>query len=153
MHGRRLLGVIAGVFAALTALFVLLGVTVTPVALVLALPFGATAYFLWYHASGRLADRVAASAGARRAGRARDATTGPRGQRRERREARDAQRESASEREDAAAYRVLGLDPDADADAIESAYRERIKEVHPDRGGDERAFREVREAYERLADP
>jgi len=152
VNGRRLLGALAGVFATLTALFVLLGLTVTPVALALAVPFGATAYFLWYHASGRLADRVAASVGDRRARGARDATTGPRGERRKR-ERRATRERREAEAADAEAYRVLGLDPAADDAAVEDAYREKVKEVHPDRGGDERAFREVREAYERLSDP
>lgn len=45
------------------------------------------------------------------------------------------------------AFRVLGLSPDADVDAVTAAYRERVKEVHPDHGGDEATFRRVREAY------
>ncbi|MEF8839789.1 MAG: J domain-containing protein, partial [Haloarculaceae archaeon] len=46
---------------------------------------------------------------------------------------------------------VLGVGPDADEDAVRTAYRERIKEVHPDTdGGDEDAFKRVRDAYERL---
>ncbi|WP_135830171.1 J domain-containing protein [Halorussus halobius] len=49
------------------------------------------------------------------------------------------------------AYRRLGLDPDADADAVRRAYRERVKSVHPDReGGDEDEFKRVNEAYEVL---
>lgn len=47
-------------------------------------------------------------------------------------------------------HAVLGLDPDADEDAIERAYRERVKETHPDQGGSIEAFRAVRTAYERL---
>ena len=51
------------------------------------------------------------------------------------------------------AYDTLGLEPGADQAAIRDAYRERIKEVHPDtEGGDEAAFRRVREAYERFSD-
>ncbi|WP_254543131.1 J domain-containing protein [Halomarina pelagica] len=50
----------------------------------------------------------------------------------------------------AAAYRVLGVDADADADAIRRAYRERAKETHPDAGGDREAFKRVRWAYERV---
>lgn len=45
------------------------------------------------------------------------------------------------------AFAVLDLDPDAGADAVRSAYRRKVKEVHPDAGGDEAAFRRVREAY------
>jgi hypothetical protein len=45
------------------------------------------------------------------------------------------------------AFRVLGLSPDADAEAVTAAYRERVKDVHPDHGGDEATFRRVREAY------
>ena len=48
------------------------------------------------------------------------------------------------------AYRHLGLDRDADERAVRRAYRERVKEVHPDRGGDEEEFRKVTEAYETL---
>ncbi|MFC7068782.1 ferredoxin Fer [Halobaculum lipolyticum] len=45
-------------------------------------------------------------------------------------------------------YDVLGLDADADDTEIERAYRRRVKETHPDRGGSVEAFRRVREAYE-----
>lgn len=48
------------------------------------------------------------------------------------------------------ACEVLGVDPQADVDAIRSAYRERVKETHPDHGGDEDAFKRVRWAYEYL---
>ncbi|WP_323675434.1 J domain-containing protein [Halorubellus sp. PRR65] len=51
------------------------------------------------------------------------------------------------------AYRRLGLDPTADEDAVREAYRERVKEVHPDTAdGDEEAFKRVTAAYERLTD-
>lgn len=49
------------------------------------------------------------------------------------------------------AYQRLGLDPDADADAVRRAYREKVKTVHPDReNGDEDEFKRVTEAYEVL---
>jgi len=49
------------------------------------------------------------------------------------------------------AYRALGLSPDADEEAVKRAYREKVKEVHPDTdGGDEEAFKRVNRAYERL---
>jgi ferredoxin len=44
----------------------------------------------------------------------------------------------------------LGVGPDADEDEIERAYRERVKEAHPDQGGSVTEFRAVRMAYERL---
>ena len=47
----------------------------------------------------------------------------------------------------AAAFAALGLPREASADEVRSAYRERVKEVHPDHGGDEESFRRVREAY------
>jgi DnaJ-domain-containing protein 1 len=47
----------------------------------------------------------------------------------------------------AAAFAELDVDRDADADEVKRAYRERVKETHPDQGGDEEAFRRVREAY------
>lgn len=51
----------------------------------------------------------------------------------------------------AEAYRTLGLDADADADAVKTAYRERVKATHPDAdGGDEEQFKRVNRAYERI---
>jgi len=49
---------------------------------------------------------------------------------------------------DEAAYAVLGLPEGASEDAVRRAYRERVKEVHPDQGGDEEEFRRVRKAYD-----
>ncbi|SEN97273.1 Ferredoxin [Halorientalis persicus] len=47
-------------------------------------------------------------------------------------------------------FDVLGLDPDADDAAIRDAYRRRVKEAHPDRGGSTREFQRVKEAYEKI---
>jgi ferredoxin len=47
-------------------------------------------------------------------------------------------------------YDVLGLDADADEGAVVRAYRERVKEVHPDHGGSVAAFKRVRRAYEHI---
>jgi len=47
-------------------------------------------------------------------------------------------------------YEVLLVDPDADEEAIERAYRERVKQAHPDQGGSVEEFRRVRRAYEKL---
>jgi ferredoxin len=47
-------------------------------------------------------------------------------------------------------FDVLGLDRGADEDAIERAYRERVKEAHPDQGGSAAEFRRVRDAYEAI---
>ena len=49
-------------------------------------------------------------------------------------------------------YEILGLSPDADTDQVRSAYRARVKEVHPDAGGSNEAFSEVVIAYEILID-
>jgi hypothetical protein len=52
----------------------------------------------------------------------------------------------------AEAYAALGLDPGADDGAVRRAYREKVKQVHPDaEGGSEDAFKRVNEAYERLS--
>jgi hypothetical protein len=45
------------------------------------------------------------------------------------------------------AFDALDLSPTADVDAVRSAYRDRVKEAHPDHGGSEDAFKDVREAY------
>jgi DnaJ-class molecular chaperone len=51
-------------------------------------------------------------------------------------------------------YDSLGVDDDADADAIKTAYRRRAQATHPDRaGGDDAQFKEVQLAYEVLSDP
>jgi hypothetical protein len=49
------------------------------------------------------------------------------------------------------AFDILGVGPDADQAQIKAAYREKVKEVHPDTdGGDEEQFKRVNRAYERL---
>ncbi|MFB6205003.1 MAG: J domain-containing protein [Haloglomus sp.] len=45
------------------------------------------------------------------------------------------------------AFEVLGLPASAGEAEVRRAYRERVKEAHPDHGGDEEEFRRVREAY------
>jgi len=47
-------------------------------------------------------------------------------------------------------FEVLGVDPDADDAEIERAYRERVKDAHPDHGGSQREFQRVRRAYEAI---
>ena len=47
-------------------------------------------------------------------------------------------------------FEILSVDPGASDEAIERAYRERVKETHPDHGGSLEAFQSVREAYEQI---
>jgi len=47
----------------------------------------------------------------------------------------------------ATAFEILGVPADASLEEVTAAYRARIKDVHPDHGGDEDAFHRVREAY------
>jgi hypothetical protein len=55
---------------------------------------------------------------------------------------------------DVSAYATLGLEPDADAAAIDRAYRDLIKRYHPDRdGGDLRRAAEITRAYRELKTP
>jgi len=204
VYGSRIVSALAYVLAALALLFAIYGVVFNLVFFAVAAVFGAAAYFVWYHASGRFAQRVysgvesqAQPAGG--AGQATNTNAGPReewvpprdGQRardaaaergrrgstrqgpragtgqgaqrsgggpRGRTERTRANRASAgvpptegiTARE---AYDRLGLEQGADADAVKSAYRERVKEVHPDtEGGDEDEFKRVKTAYERLSD-
>ena len=52
---------------------------------------------------------------------------------------------------EASAYAALGLEPGADATAVEQAYRRLIKEHHPDRaGGDPGRAAEINRAYREL---
>lgn len=52
-------------------------------------------------------------------------------------------------------YDVLGIAPDADAEAIKRAYRQLVRRYHPDISGDDRAaaFREATRAFEVLRNP
>lgn len=49
-------------------------------------------------------------------------------------------------------FEVLSVDTDADAEEIREAYRERVKDAHPDHGGSAREFQLVRAAYEEIKD-
>jgi len=46
-----------------------------------------------------------------------------------------------------AAFETLDLPTTADAETVRAAYRDRVKEVHPDHGGTEDEFKRVRAAY------
>ena len=46
-----------------------------------------------------------------------------------------------------AAYATLGLSTDADRETVREAYRDRVKRVHPDQGGDRETFQRLQEAY------
>jgi hypothetical protein len=158
---RLVLG-LAAVFAGLTVVLVVLAFVRQLFLLFLALPFAATTYLMWHHATGRIEDRARREARASRAaaGRrerrapggfgatARGAASGA-GARGRRTEAPG--RDAGPSRRDA--YETLGLDPDASDDEVRQAYRTKVKEVHPDTdGGDEETFKRVNRAYERLRD-
>lgn len=161
-------------FGGLAALLGVVGVVLEPLVLVLAVPFGIVAYAMWYQASGRLArrvyrgvearartndgsdrrDRRERRARSRQARQARQRVDGgrrshERRQRRRRERPPGAREPTLGERE---AYARLGLEPGADEATVREAYRDRVKDVHPDRGGDEEAFKRVTAAYERLTE-
>lgn len=50
-------------------------------------------------------------------------------------------------------YSTLGINRNASQDEIKKAYRKMAMEHHPDRGGDEKKFKQISEAYEILSDP
>ena len=190
MQYDRLVSGLAGVLGAITVVMAVLGVVYNPAILFVALTFAVSTYFVYYHASGRLAARVyrsverqaATGAGGERRHRtrrrggfdagprqdwrpprdgatAREAAFGGRGGRQRQRQTsqrrtRQRQRvQPARGPSTAEAYRTLGLDPNADDASIKRAYREKVKEVHPDaEGGDEERFKEVTAAYDRLTD-
>lgn len=56
-------------------------------------------------------------------------------------------RPSAADRGVEAALSTLGLSASATDEEVRAAYRERIKDAHPDHGGDQATFERVREAY------
>lgn len=49
-------------------------------------------------------------------------------------------------------YEVLGINRDASKEDIKNAYRARVKETHPDHGGDQESFERVNKAYRILND-
>lgn len=162
---------LAAVFAGIAVLMGVLAFDASLFLLVVALPFGVVSYILWEHATGRLARRVR-EADVREEGRV-DAGRGPRASRsRFGREARQRARngrgrEGRARGPDgsggptgspamdpgtlpAEAYRELDLPPDASQADVKHAYRERVKETHPDSGGDEEEFKRVNRAYDTL---
>jgi len=50
-------------------------------------------------------------------------------------------------------YNTLGVNRSATDDEIKRAYRKKAMEHHPDKGGDEKIFQNINEAYETLKDP
>ncbi len=47
-------------------------------------------------------------------------------------------------------YNILGVDKNASQDEIKKAFRKKAHEHHPDKGGDEKKFTEINEAYQIL---
>lgn len=50
-------------------------------------------------------------------------------------------------------YEILGIPKGASQDDIKKAFRKKAHESHPDKGGDEKIFKEINEAYQVLGDP
>jgi hypothetical protein len=102
---------------------------------------------------GREARRAAEERRRRARGRATAAGAGPggrrqRGQRERRRAPRTTEGPTRSE-----ALERLDLESSDDQSDVRAAYREKVKEVHPDTtGGDEEAFKRVTAAYDRLSE-
>lgn len=49
-------------------------------------------------------------------------------------------------------YQILGISKNASQEEIKNAYRKLAHKHHPDKGGDERKFKEINEAYQILSD-
>jgi curved DNA-binding protein CbpA len=50
-------------------------------------------------------------------------------------------------------YDILGIKPDATDDDINTAYKAKAKQTHPDQGGDAEEFTRVKQASMVLLDP
>ncbi|WP_224268223.1 J domain-containing protein [Haloprofundus salinisoli] len=164
MERDRLIMGLAAVFAGITVLLAVLGLSYSLFLLVLAIPFGATTYFMWYQASGRLAEQARSrrvrrepagfGAGARRENvrenRRRARHNGRAGGRTNGRSRTGAPRTARGPTR-VEAYRALDLEPGASTAEVKRAYRSKVKEVHPDtEDGDEESFKRVNRAYESL---
>ncbi|MFC7020249.1 MULTISPECIES: J domain-containing protein [Haloarcula] len=183
MQYERLITGVAAVFAVLTVALTAVGLFANPAVLFLAAMFAASTYFMYYHLSGKMAasvyervERRAATGNGRggfgagpreawrppRDGQGATARERARGARQQRRQRRTRTRQQGQRRQrvqqsrglsTAEAYRRLGLDPSADQRAVKQAYREKVKEVHPDtEAGSESEFKRVKAAYETLTD-
>ncbi|QDE36330.1 molecular chaperone DnaJ [Microbacterium foliorum] len=53
----------------------------------------------------------------------------------------------------ASAYEILGVDPTVDDDELRRAYRRRLRQTHPDTGGDAAVFIQVQRAWELIGTP
>ena len=49
-------------------------------------------------------------------------------------------------------YSILGVNRNATSEEIKKAYKKKVMQHHPDRGGDKETFQKVSEAYETLSD-
>ncbi|QZX99931.1 J domain-containing protein [Halobaculum rubrum] len=168
---------IAAVLAGLTATLAMLTIAYSPFVILATIPTGAAAYFFWYQASGRLKEDMRSRAAGRRAdpragegapgGKSRFAReararmgdggrVGPRGgggaRTRGRGPTGGAAMAGNSGMPPGDARRTLGVDADASQSELKAAYRDRVKETHPDSGGDEAEFKRVNSAYETLKD-
>lgn len=167
MNRSRLVLGLAAVFAGMTVFLVVIAAALrSPAAAFVALPMAGATYFFWYQASGRLHERMReqpagaqAEANRRRTARERGGFgAGPRefgfrGAGDQRGVGDDTRRRrnppgAGPSREEA--YRTLGLEPGASEQRVKRAYREAVKDAHPDRGGSEEEFKQLTQAYERL---
>ncbi|MFB6298670.1 MAG: J domain-containing protein [Halobacteriales archaeon] len=154
MDRNQLLVGLASVFAGMTVLMVVLGFVYNLFLVAVAIPFGIATYLFWYHATGRLGRSIRRQARADAHRRQRQAAAeGPAWDGWE--EPRDGRRPSGStpDLQRSEAMRILDVDRGADEETIRQAYRQKIKETHPDTGsGTKEEFQRVRDAYERLSE-
>lgn len=160
---------ISAVLFGITVLMLLVGVVVNPFFFFVAIPFGGSAYLLWYQASGKLAERIQREAAAGRfsAADGRRETgpggfgAGPRGSGRfsrdRARQTRENRRRAGATADNdlsaAEARRVLDVEPTADETDLKAAYRQKVKTAHPDAPeGDEETFKRVERAYDALSE-
>lgn len=50
-------------------------------------------------------------------------------------------------------YAILGVDQNSTPEQLKKAYRQKVKEHHPDAGGDPEMFKKVQQAYENITNP
>ncbi|MFB6254825.1 MAG: DnaJ domain-containing protein [Halobacteriaceae archaeon] len=138
MRPSPYLVVLAGIFALIAVVFGILGVLYSPISIGVGIPFAIVAVIFWLHGSGRLHRYVRSRAQKKTS---REDTTSQR---------RQTYAQPNSSQSLTEARNILDVSRHATEEEIKQAYRQKVKEVHPDQDGSREKFEQLNKAYETL---